>query len=385
MITLTFRLDDYSSSSSTTFEEQLIGIFDRYDWTCTFGVIPLVASGEWFDFSSEQETIPLTAEKSELIRSAVEQGAVEVALHGLTHQSAGQYNGVHHGEFAGVASALQREKLEIGREELATRLGIVPDLFLPPWNSYDEATLRALTDTGFTGLSSGGRFGGVLSNGRLEYLPATCTAIHLKEVVEAARNTSDPAPIIVVVLHEYEFTEVDPERGVLSFDDFERLLRWVTDQPDLTVQPMSELMTSGQVDTSARRFRLNHQIRGPRRLIPPAFRGLLPRAFHQSYPSDVYWSATAARRERNKVYLLTGLLYAAVVVAAALGAYGMMHAVQGSGGDVAAWRPWLLGGSASVLLAAGGFLTAKKTLYYRGALLLAALAGATLGLWITLL
>ncbi|NBB84985.1 MAG: DUF2334 domain-containing protein [Bacteroidetes bacterium] len=382
---MAFRLDDYSSSSSTTFEEQLIGVFDRYGWTCTFGVIPLVASGEWFDFSSEQETIPLTAEKRELIQSAVERGAVEVALHGLTHQSAGQYNGVHHGEFAGVALDVQREKLALGKEELTTRLGIVPDLFLPPWNSYDEATLRALTDTGFTGLSSGGRFGGVLSNGHLQYLPATCTAIHLKEVVEAGRNTSDPAPIIVVVLHEYEFAEVDPERGVLSFGDFDRLLRWVADQPDLTVQPMSALMASDQVDTSARRFRLNHQIRGPRRLIPPAFLGLLPRAFHQSYPSDVYWSVTTARRERNKVYLITGLLYAVVVVAAALGAYGMLHAVQGGGGDVAAWRPWLLGGSASVLIAVGAFLMAKRALYYRGAAVLAALVGATLGLWIALL
>ncbi len=93
----------------------------------------------------------------EVMRALADEGYV-FAVHGLHHLYTTKRGGLfplnRNSEFAGLPYGRQREMLRRGREELAEN-GIETDIFMAPSHSYDANTLRALRESGYTGVTDG--------------------------------------------------------------------------------------------------------------------------------------------------------------------------------------------------------------------------------------
>lgn len=81
-----------------------------------------------------------------------------IALHGCRHIYSTNKSGIfplnNFSEFAGIPYERQREMLAEGKQILKEN-GIETELFMAPAHSYDNNTLKALKDTGFTKLTDG--------------------------------------------------------------------------------------------------------------------------------------------------------------------------------------------------------------------------------------
>ncbi|MCR4904151.1 MAG: DUF2334 domain-containing protein [Butyrivibrio sp.] len=81
-----------------------------------------------------------------------------IALHGLNHLYTTKCGGMlplnRQSEFAGLSYDKQYEMIKKGKEILKEK-GISTDIFMAPSHSYDDNTLKALRDNGFTKLTDG--------------------------------------------------------------------------------------------------------------------------------------------------------------------------------------------------------------------------------------
>ncbi len=254
-ITVIFRYDDYSSRSSTEIERRLIDVFREKKVGCTFGVIPFVCAGPPQD-EQPQQLIPLSASKIGILREGMQDGTLDVALHGCSHQTAHEKNFLRkYSEYAGVSYNAQLESLHRGKTFLEKELGTSVGTFIPPWSTYDIQTIRALENLDFNCISA------YLSSYAPEYstlkmVPGTCNLAQLPKVLKYAGEIIDYNPVISVVFHDYEFREigyrVEGEEQV-GFDEFRDILGWITSQPDIQVKSIRQVLESGK-DFSANRF-----------------------------------------------------------------------------------------------------------------------------------
>ncbi|MBO5057686.1 MAG: DUF2334 domain-containing protein [Lachnospiraceae bacterium] len=81
-----------------------------------------------------------------------------ISMHGFRHIYATKKGGLfplnNFSEFAGLSYETQKTMLEEGKKILKDK-GIETTLFMAPAHSYDKNTLKALRETGFTGLTDG--------------------------------------------------------------------------------------------------------------------------------------------------------------------------------------------------------------------------------------
>ena len=83
-------------------------------------------------------------------------GLFEYSLHGYTHQVETDFFGAS--EFGGRSRSAQRELLAEGGSLLAGCTGNRPATFIPPFNTYDTATVEALLEENITIVSGGSWF-----------------------------------------------------------------------------------------------------------------------------------------------------------------------------------------------------------------------------------
>ena len=81
-VNVVFRLDDYSACSNTDMELRIIDAFRKNDACITLGVIPYVCAEDIHD-PSAQDVIPLTSMKGDILKNGVNEGILDVALHGV--------------------------------------------------------------------------------------------------------------------------------------------------------------------------------------------------------------------------------------------------------------------------------------------------------------
>lgn len=93
----------------------------------------------------------------ELIKELEKKG-FSLAMHGCYHvyttESGGMFPLNNFSEFAGLSYEEQKELLSYGKERLKEN-GIETDIFMAPAHSYDENTLKALIELGFTKMTDG--------------------------------------------------------------------------------------------------------------------------------------------------------------------------------------------------------------------------------------
>jgi predicted deacetylase len=239
-IIVAFRYDDYSAISDTKLEQSLIRDFAARGIPLTIGVIPHVASVDCHD-PRPQKLLNLPKEKASLLVRAAKEGVVEIALHGYSHQTIRRKTpSLGYTEFEGLPYREQCKRIESGKRFLEESLGIRITTFIPPWNSYDLRTIRALELNNFNVLSANTN-GPVENNSSLSYVPVTCDLNEVMDAVVEARKYASYNPIVGVLFHSFEIREsIHAREGAIPYSRLLNTLDWLKRQPDVRLCKISE-------------------------------------------------------------------------------------------------------------------------------------------------
>jgi peptidoglycan/xylan/chitin deacetylase (PgdA/CDA1 family) len=234
-IHILFRLDDASARSNAKAEEMIFDVFRKSGFKLCVAVIPFVGDidGSVWD---GRTLFPYPSEKSGIIKKGSSDGTLEVALHGYSHFSIAESN---LSEFSGLDFEAQKQRLIESKRFLEDLFNTRINVFVPPFNTYDTNTIRALDLLDFRILSAA-IFGSALPAARILFIPATCGLQNLRAAVGAARRAPDRTPLIVALFHHYDFKEVDASQGALTLGELDSLLEWMAEQRDVKVLSMEE-------------------------------------------------------------------------------------------------------------------------------------------------
>lgn len=369
-VTVVFRCDDYSETSNTALEVKVIDAFRARGVCCTFGIIPFICSGSVHD-SREQEGIPLSAAKADILKEAVEAGAVELALHGYAHQTIRDTGGWT--EYVGLGYDAQLAKLKKGKDFLEQMVDQPVRIFVPPWNSYDANTTRALGDLGFRCLSAD-TSGISESPSSVRLLPSTCGLQRLRKAVETARRGPDADPLVVALFHIYDFVEADKIQGILTCQDFIGLLDWLVSQGDVDVRSMSDVIDM-DFDLSGPRLAANGAFSRWPYYVPPFMPELA------GVPTGVYLSHDAVKGlagTKSRLYVGTVLFYVLVVLVPGVLCFVLERLVFSRSALLVRFLKYTM----LVLLAAALARSGRNLqLGYREALVVFGLLGVCIGIW----
>lgn len=222
MIRVAFRFDDPGLGSDHALEREILARFAAARIPLTCAVVPYRCNGE--------ATEALTAEAVPHLVQALNAGAIEVALHGYCHRCLARLPDGNSTEFAGIDPARQARAIAAGRDRLAAVFGTAVTGFVPPWNSYDAATLEALRAAGFDWLSADWA---LVTREPLPVtvIPHTCGLAELAQAVADARQFPAAEPLVVPILHHFDFTT--PAGTAAALESLAGQLAWVRAQPDL--------------------------------------------------------------------------------------------------------------------------------------------------------
>ncbi|HSW64474.1 MAG TPA: glycosyltransferase [Dissulfurispiraceae bacterium] len=306
-IRIVFRYDDPSAKSYTEMESRVIDAFRQRAMCCTVGIVPFVCARDCHE-AGVQTHIPLSQAKAELFAQAARDGVLEIGQHGYSHQNNGIARGGLYSEFAGMDYDAQLQRIREGKAFLETQLKMPVEIFIPPWNSYDVVTVRAVEHAGFRYFSAD-IAGYADSSSHLSFLPCTCSIPNIKEAVASCRDVADSTPVIVVLFHEYDFLEVNQEKGCITFDQFLDLLDWLSRQSDVAVVPMAAIE-----DCDMSRYAANHNLRRNNRFVP----GFVACS---AGPAFVYLSVDGVRPLRAKQNATFLVFFGGVALSFAICAY----------------------------------------------------------------
>lgn len=368
-VRVVFRMDDVSERSDTAFERRLFEVFRRHRVPLVLGIIPNVCEGDFAD-PGPQRGLSLGEEKAGFLRRQLARGPLLAALHGFSHQTnpaAAERRRV--AELAGADREQQRRKLESGKETLERALGTDVNVFIPPWNQYDEVTLEQLQASGFRTLCAGENFGPAPAGLDLELLPATTDLFHFEEAVEAAAASRDGCPIVVALFHGYDFLDHSREQ-VMSLEALDDLLAAARRRDEIQLTALDALGRSG-ADLSAERYRKNLAVWQLRHLTPRSWRGRLK--------SRYYRSTVNAARHLRRARVMLSVFYASLLTLSALGSSALFAALAAA--DVRA--AWVLSLTGALVLARTVAVTLRRRrLEARPAILGSLAVGLLLGAWL---
>jgi peptidoglycan/xylan/chitin deacetylase (PgdA/CDA1 family) len=246
-IRLAIRFDDPSPASKTHVEEAVLAELSQRDVKATFAVVPF-----WGEPGVEAG---LTEKAAAHLIEARSKGYAEIALHGYSHRNAEDRS--HESsrrfpscssEFDGVPYDDQLELIRRGKAHLESVFGSKITGFVPPWNTYDASTLRAVAENDLEYLSAGyQQFRGMLTGKRLKcpvLIPRTAKLHQLELAIEEARQLRPFDPVVVVCIHHFDF-ELDentlPGGVVHSYEELGKKLDWIKKQADVVVVCLDEL------------------------------------------------------------------------------------------------------------------------------------------------
>jgi Uncharacterized protein conserved in bacteria (DUF2334) len=367
MITVFFRYDDYSAVSPLDVDSGIINVMHKHNMCCTFSVIPAVTEGGDYRPGDRDEFV-LGEEKLELLKNAIREDVVDLALHGWNHRTHDAALPGAPSEFLGLPFDVQATRIRRGYEFFKQQIGVTPNIFVPPWNSYDVNTLLGLEQIGIACISAH-RFSPVIKSALICYAPITVEMNSLRLAIENARKISDPEPIIGVLLHPYNFYESKDSRCFMTLADFECNINWLAQCSDVRVKSVGSLVESGH-RLSAERFRDNR---------PSNLERIFPPFIEKTSQSPVYMSSLLARRTfRGKVTVMVAF-YLAVAVLAYIGGSVMLASLPGINGTIEKTMQYVVALGVVLLLVRGAL---AKAIYFPGMMLLSALNGLLLALLI---
>lgn len=249
MITVSLRFDDPSATSDRELEEGILAAAKRHGTPLTLAVIPFRRVAE--------ELLVLDQERAAHLVAAQADGIIEIALHGHSHEQRATTSHGQPSEFVGLPLKTQQQLIQDGLTRLCALFPRPVTGFVPPWNSFDAVTAVCVADAGLRYLSAGWENPTNARTPRL--LPRTCQVSRIREAVAEARRFGRLAPIVVGVMHHYDFAESGSPQAVMDLVRFEELLAWLAAQSDVCIRPLGELsreLSPGSLVRAMRRRRL---------------------------------------------------------------------------------------------------------------------------------
>ena len=138
-VIVVFRNDDIQEFSGSADAYRFLQLFVDNRIPQTYAVVPFKK-----DLTKEPELLSL-------LKDQQTKGLAEIALHGYAHEN---HAGKRRSEFAGRPYDEQFEKIRSGKAQLERIFQREIVTFIPPFNSYDQHTLRACAQNGIKVLSS---------------------------------------------------------------------------------------------------------------------------------------------------------------------------------------------------------------------------------------
>jgi peptidoglycan/xylan/chitin deacetylase (PgdA/CDA1 family) len=229
--------------------------------------------------------VALSAARAKPLVEAARGGIIEIALHGHTHQRRFPEPATPT-EFAGRPENEQRSLIEEGRARLENIFGRRITGFVPPYNSYDHGTLTALESSDFRYFSAGTTQQDY--RGTLKSIPLTAHLTDLPSLFDEARLYQNAYPVIVIVMHHYDFAESGSPNAVTDLPGFERALELIQADKSIHIATLDALASG--LRTSVRQLMNHHhwaQSRILRTLVPkkcfldaPLWHSVLSRLVH---------------------------------------------------------------------------------------------------------
>lgn len=137
----------------------------------------------------------------------------------------------------------QKEKIRKEKNFLEDRLDTTIYTFIPPWNQYDQNTLKVLDSFNFRCISAGIRGPSNDKPTKINLIPNTCGLNNVLEGIEAARNSDEKLSLIVALFHIYHFIEDKSTKGYLNIQDLSDILNWVSKQPDVKTMTINKAVS----------------------------------------------------------------------------------------------------------------------------------------------
>lgn len=202
----------------------------------------------------------------------------EVALHGYTHQNTLIPSTSRMGrvwaracqrtksEFAGLPLREQRFRMVAGKRRLESVFGFPVTTFVPPWNSYDAATVAACRDAGIATISAS-RAWPVPAIEGIVMVPQTVGPEFLEAAIVYALHRHRPA-VIVCVTHVWDFVQPG-QAGTLALDSWERRLRKIAANPRIRTSTVEGIRRSLDSCLNAARLRRHRLLSAMLRLAAP--------------------------------------------------------------------------------------------------------------------
>lgn len=135
------------------------------------------------------------------------------AMHGCYHvyttKCGGRFPLNSYSEFAGLSYDKQKELLAYGKEKLKEH-GIETDIFMAPAHSYDDNTLKALKELGFSKITDG--------FGKVPYMEKGIIFYPISFLL--SRSFRQKKGVTTMVIHANTVTEADKKRYEQIFRDY---------------------------------------------------------------------------------------------------------------------------------------------------------------------
>lgn len=249
MIHIAFRFDDPSLTSDHSLEKSIINICQRYAVKKNFSVIPYR--------KVNNELQAFTIQKAKHLINTEKNGWIEIYQHGYAHINHNK-NGIP-SEFSEESSASQYNKIIQGKSILDKLFLNQRRGFVPPWNTFNNATTSALSDKDFLFLSAGWKIP-YPTEYFVPLLPRTCQITSLTDCIKQTVHFSSLNPIIIVVMHHYDFIESNKKQGKLSLDELEDCIKKLSAQEDILLTSLNDIAKKQSVSCSVNAILLHLKV-----------------------------------------------------------------------------------------------------------------------------
>jgi peptidoglycan/xylan/chitin deacetylase (PgdA/CDA1 family) len=221
-VIVVFRNDDIQEFAGSAAERRFLQLFVENGIPQTYALVPFKRDLE--------KAVDLVA----LLKDQQAKGLAEIALHGYAHEN---YAGKRRSEFAGRPLEEQLEKIRSGKTYLERIFQREIVTFIPPFNSYDQQTLRACTQNGIKVLSSS-HFFSVPNPYPLEVANLNFLLTDPASYVELASQKGSDLSIFIVYYHSYM---EDIYRSDDYFGKATRLIRVVRQHRNIEVDTLGNV------------------------------------------------------------------------------------------------------------------------------------------------
>jgi hypothetical protein len=336
VLTIVLRYDDWwgspaSSPAKERVDRQVLACARDHGVPLSIALVPafpIAASLPDVEYAELRPGDPLLGPLIE----ASQAGAIEVALHGLHHDSPlpdgtirypveGERPdpGYHHySEFAGRSLTEQRRRIERGLALFAAAGLSRPAVFVPPFNAYDEATYALCAEQRFTVLSGDLRWPAPAVDRSVRIIPETLALrdrSRLGRLMALVERRGESGAVLVMLFHYFDFEESGSERAHMTLSQFDDFLSSLSEDRRVRFDTLAGLAQAGGEAFGLDRLRRAQAFR--RRMRKLSATHLVPYRFMPSFDElPVYWPAERYAALNRRATLLLGATWGAIAVAA---------------------------------------------------------------------